>query len=418
MRKSIVAVSALTAVALMLAGCTPANDSGVAEIRYQIQDPEDSETLKLLQASVDEFNEANPDVHVKLESITIDQQRTVLQTQLRSGEGPDVFQYDTGPGYAGALAEAGLLLDLTDAYTENEWPIYDFAKAKVTFDGKTVGLPQELELLGLFYNMDRFAANGLEAPASVQDLFTDGETLIEAGTTPFTFGDEPGWPAFHIFSMSLVSALGAEKVQSLIDGSSKWNEPEVVEVLDTVFTQFVDAGLYPESPTALTYDDANSLFVSGEAAMNPTGSWLISELANADFEVGFIPFPAPNAPGAFTGGLGGGTFVSATTKAPEAAIRFISYLASEERGRYEVETLQRIPAFPVDTAGLDTSPLFATVLDEVNAFATGGAALGPSIDVNMSDDFNKAMSDGIQALVTGSVTAQELADSLQAASEL
>ena len=33
----------------------------------------------------------------------------MLQTQLRSGEGPDVFSYDTGPGFAGALAKAGLV---------------------------------------------------------------------------------------------------------------------------------------------------------------------------------------------------------------------------------------------------------------------------------------------------------------------
>ncbi|WP_199280541.1 ABC transporter substrate-binding protein [Salinibacterium sp. CAN_S4] len=418
MKKSIAAVSVLAALTLVLAGCAPASESGTTEIRYQIQDPEDADSLALIQGSVDQFNDANPDIKVTLEAVPLDQQRTVLQTQLRSGEGPDVFQYDTGPGYAGALSEAGLLLDLTDAYTENSWPVYDFAKERVTFDGKVVGIPQELELLGVYYNMDILAASGLEAPASVDDLFTGGESLIGEGIIPFTFGDEPGWPAFHIFSMSLVSALGADKVQSLIDGESQWNEPEVVKVLDLVFKQFLDAGLYPPTPTALTYDDANSLFLSGQAAKNPTGSWLIADLADADFEIGFMPFPASDGPGAFTGGLGAGTFVSASTKAPEAAITFMSFLVSEERGRYEVETLQRIPAFPVDTAGIEISPLFANVIEEVNNFATGGAALGASIDVNMGDEFNKAMSDGIQALLTGSVTAQELADSLQAASEL
>jgi maltose-binding protein MalE len=75
--------------------------------------------------------------------------RTVLQTQLRSGEGPDVFNWGSGPGYAGALAEAGLLYDLTDAYEEYGWPIYDFAKERVTFDGKTVGVPGEMETIGL-----------------------------------------------------------------------------------------------------------------------------------------------------------------------------------------------------------------------------------------------------------------------------
>src|SRR3712207_7229783 len=46
----------------------------------------------------------------------------------RSGEGPDVFRWGAGPGFGGALAENGLLLDLTEAYEENGWEVYDFAK--------------------------------------------------------------------------------------------------------------------------------------------------------------------------------------------------------------------------------------------------------------------------------------------------
>ena len=92
--------------------------------------------------------------------------RTVLQTQLRSGEGPDVFGYDTGPGFAGALAKAGLVYDLTAAYQENDWPIYDFAKQRVTFDGKLVGVPSQIEEVGVFYNKDIFTELGIEQPQS------------------------------------------------------------------------------------------------------------------------------------------------------------------------------------------------------------------------------------------------------------
>jgi hypothetical protein len=34
----------------------------------------------------------------------------------------------------------------------------------------------------------------------------------------------------------------------------------------------VESGYYPKSPNAITYDRANTLFYSGEAAMLPVGS--------------------------------------------------------------------------------------------------------------------------------------------------
>jgi raffinose/stachyose/melibiose transport system substrate-binding protein len=109
------------------------------EIRYMIGQPEDPADLELIKADLKTFESKNPGITVKLDVIPSENVRTVLQTQLRSGEGPDVFGYDTGPGFAGALAKAGLVYDLTSAYADRKWPIYDFAKKRVTFDGKIVG---------------------------------------------------------------------------------------------------------------------------------------------------------------------------------------------------------------------------------------------------------------------------------------
>src|SRR3712207_8858699 len=93
--------------------------------------------------------------------------RTVLQTQLRSEEGPDVFNWGSGPGIGGALAEAGLLLDLTDAYEENGWEVYDFAKDQVTLDGKVYGIPGEPETIGVFYNKEAFDNLGITEPTNL-----------------------------------------------------------------------------------------------------------------------------------------------------------------------------------------------------------------------------------------------------------
>src|SRR4028118_2011377 len=83
-----------------------------------------------------------------------------------------------------ALAEAGLLYDMTDAYEEHEWEVFDFAKERVTFDGKLYGVPGELETIGVFYNKDVFTELGLEQPESLEDLRAASETIRDAGTIP------------------------------------------------------------------------------------------------------------------------------------------------------------------------------------------------------------------------------------------
>ncbi len=174
---------------------------------------------------------------------------------------------------------------------------------------------------------------------------------------------------------------------------------------------------YPEFPTALSYDDALSMFYAGEAAMLPTGTWMVQDLsANADFEVGFFPpTPATKRQAIFSAGLGSGTFVSANTKKPELAVKFLDYLQSEERGLWQIENLQTIPAYPVDASGADISPLFEGILADSAAVASGDGEFGLNIDVRMPAAFNDVLYPGIQAVLTGTQSSADFVKDLQAA---
>lgn len=418
----------VAAGALFLAGCTggapgagqssaPQETSGPQQIRYMIGQPEDAADLELIKQDIKKFESENAGITVKLDVIPSENVRTVLQTQLRSGEGPDVFGYDTGPGFAGALAKAGLVYDLTSAYEENDWPIYDFAKQRVTFDGKLVGVPSQIEEVGIFYNKDIFTKLGLDQPKSLDDLKASMQKIKDAGTIPMVVSDKEGWQGGHLLSIALSSQVGSETMEQLINGQKSWDSPEVVSAL-AVWQDFQKAGALNPSPTAVTYDNGNALFYSGKAAMNPTGSWLALDIErNAKFEVGFIPFPAPDGPGIFSGGLGSGTFVNATTKHADAAIKFLDYGMTPEHGRWAVENLQDVPAYPVDTNGIKASPLFKQILDDSAKIADGTGDFGYNIDVLTPDAFNNAMWKGMQGLLTDQTTPEKVAGQLQAAYE-
>lgn len=416
-------VAVVMGAALVATACTggadrtrPASGGDANAITYLIGQPEDAEQLDLIKQDIAAFEKDNPGAKVDLKVMPNDNLRAVLQTQLRSGEGPDVFGYDTGPGFAGVLAEAGLLYDLTDAYDKHDWPIYDWAKERVTFDGKIVGVPGQVEEIGIFYNKDLFAEHDIEEPRNLAELEAAANKLKAAGITPFTFGNKEGWEAGHVLSAILASSIGSDGVNALLAGEKAWNSPEVVAAIDLWFTDYRKRGFLPPSPNAITYDSANALFYSGKAAMNLTGTWMISDITKTvDFEVGFIPFPAKDGPGIFAGGLGGGTFVSANTANPELAVRFLDHMISQEHGVWSVEKLNIIPAYPVDTTGIETSPLFKQVLDDTSDMASGAGDFGYNIDVLATDVFNEAMWDGLQSVLTGSTTAKEVADSLEKA---
>ncbi|HVL54662.1 MAG TPA: sugar ABC transporter substrate-binding protein [Vitreimonas sp.] len=386
------------------------------DIRYLVEAPENAEDLEPLREHLKDFEAANPGITVELEAIPLEQLRQTLQTTLRGPNSPDVFAWGSGPAYAGALAQAGLLYDLTDAYETYGWPIYEFAKQQVTHDGRVVGVPGEMETIGIFYNKDLFAELGIEQPQNLGELDAAAQKIKDAGKIPFAAADKEGWEGSHWLSMALSSRIGSAGMTDLFEGNTSWNSPDVVAALK-IWEDWNNAGYLPPSPAAVTYDNGNALFFAGDAGMVPTGSWLVGDIeaAEVDFEVGYMPFPAEDGPGIWTGGLGSGPYISANTQNPEAALAFVNYLVSQEHGRWVVENLATIPPFPVDTEGVEVSPLFAQVLENTAEFAGGDADFGSNIDVLSTDVFNKAMFDGIQGMLTGQKTAEQVAEDLDAA---
>jgi raffinose/stachyose/melibiose transport system substrate-binding protein len=63
----------------------------------------------ITELQVDRFEEQHPNIELQRETLQPDAVRRQIQSRLRSKEPPDVFAYDTGPGFGGVLAEAGLL---------------------------------------------------------------------------------------------------------------------------------------------------------------------------------------------------------------------------------------------------------------------------------------------------------------------
>jgi len=364
---------------------------------------------------IEQFQAAHPNIEVQRDAQTIDNLRPVVQTALGADNGPDIIYYDSGPGYAGVLADAGLLLPLDDAYAANGWTdrIYGWTKDRVTFDGNTYGIGNELEFIGVYYNKNIFTELGVSEPTTYEEFLQICDKAKAAGYTPIAFADGPKWPAYHQFSIMANNIAGQEKLDSILFGDGSWNDPDIVKAIKTFFVDMNQAGYFLKDPTAITYEDGNAVFYNGQAAMDITGTWLLSEMSNnaTDFEVGFFFFPSIDGkPVMPPGGMGSGYFVNAKTQYPEEAIEFLDFMFSEEGGKIWLEDLSIIPSIAVPTADLNLTPLMKFA---VNAVTT--VPLGYNIDVLAGDNFNTAQGAGYQAVLLGLKTPEQLAEELQAA---
>ena len=403
-----------SAALLGTTGCGGGQEGGqVVKFFDQVEDTAILE--RAAEEIVTRFEKQNPNIDVQREAVPTESMRDVIQTRLQSDNPPDLIRYDPGPGFGGVLADAGLLRSLEDAYKKNGWDIYEWAKRGVTYDGTVYGIPEQVEEIIVYYNKDLVP----EVPQTVDELQQIADEMKGQDIIPFSFGDQEQWPAGHLFSIGASNVLGREGLDNIFYGDGRWDTPEVVAAIDLIFRDFVESGYYPEGVNAITYDDANNLFYSGQAAMNPTGTWLVSTIVESvqDFEVGFFPFPSIDGSSiAPPAGVGAGYFVAKNAKNPEGAITFIDYMLQDDTERLAMEKFNTIPAHPVDTEGIDVPELFKQVLADLSQEGQT-KSFGYNIDVLAPQNFNDVMFTGFQEVLDGSKSAEEQASALQEAWE-
>lgn len=385
-----------------------------AETTLRVWDTFSDEKMNAgMEAFVEAFEAANPDITIERDVQDSDEMRPVIQTALASGTGPDVFYFDTGPGFAGVLAGAGLLLPLDDAYASLGWDrhIFPWTKERTTFGGKVYGIGNEIELLGVYYNKDMFEELQLAVPQTYEDFVKAAEAIKAAGMVPISFGAADGWPSYHMFSLYANNIAGKDKLESLLFADGSWDEPSIIQSIKAFFVDANQARYLLPSPTAISYDDSTNFFISGQAGMMITGTWLIGNIVEgAAFEPGwfFLPKPGGGEP-LPPAGLGSGYFVSAATGHPEEAKKFLSFLFDPANARLWAEGMNAVPPYAFDASGMDVPELYKVAIDALAKMQTGY-----NIDVLTPDKFNTMMSDGFQAVLLDQKTPEQQAKDLQA----
>jgi raffinose/stachyose/melibiose transport system substrate-binding protein len=426
----------LSAVVLLLALLLPfslrigaAQDKLTLTVWDTFSDPTDGEAA---QAVYDAFTEQNPNVEIKREVFQLEQIQAIAKTSLAAGTGPDLLYYDTGPGFAGVLADAGLLRPIDDMARQYGWTerIYPWARSLSTFDGQLYGMGLEAEFVGLFVNETIFEEEGWTVPETYDDLLAYCATAREAGYTPTAFSMNPGWQSYHPFSGMVSNILGVDELRAMVQGDGGWDRPEVARAIQLFFRDTEEAGCFIPDVNGVTYDDGNALFFGGQAPLHITGTWLTAEIEeNApDYEFSLIPFPAVEGGQGryYPAGIGSAFFVSAKTAHPEQAAMLLDHVFSQESARSWVSVAGFIPPMEFDASGWDLTPLKRFTVDAMQSAggqpgggtpAAGEASFSLFVELFSPEQFIAVLEDGSQAVIAGSKTPEQQAADLQQAWE-
>jgi len=218
--------------------------------------------------------------------------REVLTTRMLGGDPPGSFQVHMGHELTDTWVTSNNMEPLDALYDEENWSdifpqgVLDI----VSYQGKPYSVPVNIHRANvLWYNTKVFEDNNLEPPTTFDEFFAVADALKAKDITPLALGDVEVWTAVQVMETTLLGSLGAEGYNGLWTGETDWSGPEVTAALET-FKKMLS---YVNSDhSSLSWDQANDLVISGDAAMTIMGDW-----ANADYEAkkftdyGWAPTP-------------------------------------------------------------------------------------------------------------------------------
>lgn len=398
---AIVGVAAATATVLTGCSSSPSGSStsgGKVTLSYVNWDGG-------MQAVVDEWNKANPDIQVKLTkpSGTGYTLYNKLITNNKAGTNPDVteVEYQALP----ALIANKVVIPIDEYVGDLSSDFSKSTLAQVQFEGKTYGVPQNVCPMVFFYRKDIWDSLGLTPPKTWDEYAADAAKIHAADPSKyignFTAAD-PGWFA------GLAQQAGANWWSASGDTwSVNINDAASKKVAD-YWSGLVDQGVVSPEPnwSAQWNTDMNNGTLVGWVGAQWAPNQLPSIAKDTAGKWEAVALPAWTAGDTTVGIWGGETeAVTANSKHPAEAAKFVKWMNSSKEG--VASLIKNVQVFPASLSNqsapeLQTPPpfmsnqpdyntLMATVAKGVRTFDIWG----PNANVTF-DSYSNAFAAALQ----------------------
>ncbi len=349
--------------------------------------------------------------HIEFQPTNPQDYNATLRLQLESGTGPDLMyarSYATGADLynTGYFAKINDVAGLKDAFTDQDLDPW-------TVNGDNFAIPLQAVTHAVYYNKDIFKANNIEIPTTFEDFLAACEKLKAAGVTPLANGVKDEWDILECFFLGMLPNYigGPEGRVAYENGTAKLNDEKMV----AAYTDIGKVASYlPDGFEAVSYNDSQSLFATGKAAMFMDGSWTIKAYDGVDFEWGTFAMPAPKGnTQATTWHLDAAIGANAASPKLEAAKKFLAWLCTQNGAD---ALSQYLPAgmYPITHMKVTLSDAHSQeMLDLANSISVKDVRfVWPKLM-----DLYTPMNQAVIAVLEGKQTPQAAADSVETAFE-
>jgi raffinose/stachyose/melibiose transport system substrate-binding protein len=364
------------------------------------------------------FEAQNPKVKLKIVQLENDAYKSKMTALTASGKLPDIF-HTWGGGVLKQQIDAGLVEDLSDRTKPWSDALMSVAKQPYIFDKKLYGVPFDIGMIGFWYNKALFQQAGISTPPTTWSGFLDAVQKLKAkNITPIALAGKEKWPEMYYWAYLAMRTAGIGALQKASDAKD-FSDPGLVQagahLQDLVKLQPFQKGFLGASYSTPTGQAAT--MGNGKAAMELMGQW--APVVEADSgkglgsNLGFFPFPAvEGGKGSITEVFGGGGGHALRKGAPQAAVDFLKFFASEATDLELVKKTNTLPIVPGAEKAL-SDPNTKAVQAQLKA-ATGFQLY---LDQAYAPAVGQEVNDSVSALIAGSKSPEQVTQSITKAAK-
>ncbi|MBL7084957.1 MAG: extracellular solute-binding protein [Candidatus Omnitrophica bacterium] len=351
-----------------------------------------------------------------------------VRAATQAGTLPDIFGILGQKKDFAIFVKAGHVLNLTSAMEarENEWKNKFFSKALIVNEFKEgnefdvppgiYGAPIDVTNIQMLYNKALFKQAGLDpekSPRTFEEFIAAGKKLKAAGIGGFVSGWGETWIIDCLASNFAFNIMGEEKVMRTYKGEVPYTDPDWIAVF-SLFKEMRDAGVLATGIVSMNNKDAEQNFANERYAFAFNGSWCVNvyQGMNPDLDYGamFVPQASNEYPMLIWGGAGSSFKINARSKNKEKAVEFLKWLTDEEQQAYLAQATNNLPANKLSLG--EISPILSQFAQRMEN--TTHPDIWPAHE---SSPVVEAFDIGLQSIVLGSKTPEEVARQVQEVKE-
>jgi raffinose/stachyose/melibiose transport system substrate-binding protein len=337
---------------------------------------------------------------------------------------PDIFGILGEMRDFASFIKAGYVVDITHEMEKDEqaWKKQLFAKALEvnqfspdnTFGVRPgiYGVPIDIMTIQMVYNKDLFKKLGLNPnrpPQTFQEFLDIGKKIKENNMQGLVSGWAEVWMIDCLANNFAFNLMGEDKVVATIKGDLPYTDPDWIKVL-TFFKEMQDAGVLYNGIVTTGNKNSEQLFANERAVFAFNGSWCVNVYRgmNPDLNYGVMlpPKVSDEFPRSIWGGAGSSFMVNAKSRNVSEAINFLKWLTEEDQQVYLAETTKNLPSNKNSLSKI--SHVLAGFADDMD-ITTHPRLWGVSEFPRVIEALDK----GIQSIIIGEKTPQEIAQYVQ-----